>query len=184
MIWSIPSHAGTVADCLNTDLSPEYVKVLRSETLKCSPEQLWGLMRDHTQLDWRPTLPNIDVPCLNLYGGASKVRHWHMQTNALHFQRKPFCSCVCQRSSDGPVRVEIFSCESRRARCCTQDRRAVLAPVARDQQARYESMRRMMRCMSQKECAMLGPLKKFRGNSKIRRVSTRRLASSALPYLC
>ena len=30
-------------------------------------------MADHTQIDHRATLRRISVPCLNIYGGASKV---------------------------------------------------------------------------------------------------------------
>ena len=31
------------------------------------------LMADHTQLDWRPALRRIDVPCLVLAGGKSQI---------------------------------------------------------------------------------------------------------------
>lgn len=30
-------------------------------------------MADHTQLDWRPVLPLVKVPCLNAVGGTSGV---------------------------------------------------------------------------------------------------------------
>ena len=42
-----------------------------AETLKCDPDHLARLMADHAQLDWRPVLPRITKPCLNLYGTES-----------------------------------------------------------------------------------------------------------------
>jgi hypothetical protein len=43
---------------------------LRAETLRCKPEALGALMADHTQLDWRPVLPLLALPCLNVVGGC------------------------------------------------------------------------------------------------------------------
>jgi non-heme chloroperoxidase len=33
-------------------------------------------MGDHTQLDWRPVLPRITFPCLNVVGKKSRVFPW------------------------------------------------------------------------------------------------------------
>ena len=46
---------------------------LEAETLKCDGEQLGLLMADHTQLDWRPLLPSIQLLCLNVIGFKSGV---------------------------------------------------------------------------------------------------------------
>jgi hypothetical protein len=48
-------------------------KILVEETLKCHPEHLAKLMADHTQLDWRPVLKLITIPCLNMIGCSSGV---------------------------------------------------------------------------------------------------------------
>uniref|UniRef100_A0A7S1GW33 AB hydrolase-1 domain-containing protein n=2 Tax=Hemiselmis andersenii TaxID=464988 RepID=A0A7S1GW33_HEMAN len=64
---------GNVEFCSNKELPTELCDVLRAETCKCDPVQLGALMADHTQLDHRATLPRINVPCLNVYGGKSKV---------------------------------------------------------------------------------------------------------------
>jgi hypothetical protein len=37
---------------------------------RCKPEALGAIMADHTQLDWRPVLPLLKLPCLNLVGGC------------------------------------------------------------------------------------------------------------------
>ncbi|KAL3925593.1 MAG: hypothetical protein SGPRY_003609 [Prymnesium sp.] len=70
------SNMNTFADgnaecCLSHQLDPNLLEVLKQETLKCDPVQLGKLMADHAQLDWRPILPRISVPCLNLYGTCS-----------------------------------------------------------------------------------------------------------------
>jgi len=62
---------GNAASCLTVPLMPAMLDILKGETLKCKPSQLAALMRDHTHQDWRPLLPHIDVPCLNLYGDRS-----------------------------------------------------------------------------------------------------------------
>jgi len=62
---------GNAASCLTVKLAPAMLDVLSQETQKCMPAQLAALMRDHTHQDWRPLLPNIEVPCLNLYGDRS-----------------------------------------------------------------------------------------------------------------
>lgn len=40
------------------------------------PAALAQLMADHTSLDWRPLLPRITIPCLNLVGRQSAVFPW------------------------------------------------------------------------------------------------------------
>jgi len=49
------------------------LQVLEQETLRANPVALAALMADHTALDWRPVLPRINVPCLNVIGRRSTV---------------------------------------------------------------------------------------------------------------
>ncbi len=57
---------------------------LRAETMRCKPQALGAIMADHTQLDWRPVLPLLKLPCLNVVGqcrcekseGAPKPDVW------------------------------------------------------------------------------------------------------------
>jgi non-heme chloroperoxidase len=63
--------AGNAECCLTHSLPDELTAVLTQETLKCRPDHLGRLMADHAQLDWRPVLPRITKPCLNLYGTLS-----------------------------------------------------------------------------------------------------------------
>ena len=60
--------AGNMSSCLSSPLRPEVATALQAETLRADPEALGRLMADHTQLDWRPLLPQIQIPCLNLVG--------------------------------------------------------------------------------------------------------------------
>ncbi|KAI8475875.1 MAG: Alpha/Beta hydrolase protein [Monoraphidium minutum] len=64
---------GNAAGCLSLPVPAELLARLRSETLRCDGAALAELMQDHTQLDWRPLLPRIGIPCLNCVGGASGV---------------------------------------------------------------------------------------------------------------
>merc|ERR1712023_253944 len=57
-------------------IAPATAEVLVSESLRCDPVTLGTIMADHTQLDWRPILPTIDIPCLNLVGRCSNVFPW------------------------------------------------------------------------------------------------------------
>ena len=57
--------------CTSHPLDPQMSAILKAETLKCSPTHLANLMDDHARLDWRPILPRISKPCLNLYGTDS-----------------------------------------------------------------------------------------------------------------
>ena len=63
--------AGNAECCLSHALPAPLAALLASETLRCEPRHLAKLMADHAQLDWRPVLPRIGVPCLNLYGTES-----------------------------------------------------------------------------------------------------------------
>lgn len=63
--------AGNAACCLTHSLPADLMATLTEETLKCDPDHLAKLMADHAQLDWRPILPRITKPCLNLYGTLS-----------------------------------------------------------------------------------------------------------------
>lgn len=67
------THSGGCEACATLPIPPEVQDILVSETLKCNPSQLAKLMADHTQLDWRPILPLISVPCLNLIGCKSGI---------------------------------------------------------------------------------------------------------------
>jgi non-heme chloroperoxidase len=62
--------------CDAGSIDPEFLELLEQETLKADPEALAKLMADHTQLDWRPVLPTISVPCLNLVGRMTAVFPW------------------------------------------------------------------------------------------------------------
>lgn len=72
--------AGFAADnvrfCTSKPLGEQVAKVLELETLKADPRALSLLMADHTALDWRPLLPRISIPCLNLVGRRSAVFPW------------------------------------------------------------------------------------------------------------
>lgn len=62
---------GNAECCLSRAVEPAVLATLKAETLRCEAGQLGKLMADHAQLDWRPLLPRIRVPCLNLYGTES-----------------------------------------------------------------------------------------------------------------
>ena len=64
---------GNVDGCLSNPVDPGYARLLMAETMKADPVGLATLMADHTQLDWRPALRRIDVPCLVLAGGKSQI---------------------------------------------------------------------------------------------------------------
>lgn len=64
---------GNASGCLSLPLPEDILQLLRSETMRCSGEALGALMADHTQIDWRPLLPRITIPCLNCVGGTSGV---------------------------------------------------------------------------------------------------------------
>lgn len=66
-------RAGNLEGCATIPLPEAVVKTLHSETLRCNPHHLSELMADHTQLDWRPLLPHIGVPCLNCIGCKSGI---------------------------------------------------------------------------------------------------------------
>lgn len=57
-------------------ISRDVLKVLEAETLRANPTALAALMADHTRLDWRPVLPRISVPCMNIVARRSAVFPW------------------------------------------------------------------------------------------------------------
>ena len=59
--------------CSSPAVPEDVLAVLESETLRASNTALAALMADHTALDWRPVLPTITVPCLNMIGKKSAV---------------------------------------------------------------------------------------------------------------
>ncbi|KAK9835967.1 hypothetical protein WJX81_002235 [Elliptochloris bilobata] len=67
---------GNLAACLARPLDASIQRALCDETRRACPDALSRLMADHTQLDWRPMLPRIRVPCLNLIGRQSAVFPW------------------------------------------------------------------------------------------------------------
>jgi len=70
----LPSIAdGNASGCLSLPVPEEILTTLKQETLCCSPAALGAIMADHTQLDWRPVLPLLKLPCLNVVGGCSGV---------------------------------------------------------------------------------------------------------------
>ena len=62
---------GNAECCLTRPIPESVLALITEETLKCDPEDLARVMADHAQLDWRPVLPRIAKPCLNLYGTTS-----------------------------------------------------------------------------------------------------------------
>lgn len=62
---------GNAECCLSKPPDAEVMALLKRECLKCTPLHLAKLMADHAPKDWRPLLPRITLPCLNLYGTQS-----------------------------------------------------------------------------------------------------------------
>ncbi|BDA49392.1 AB hydrolase superfamily protein YdjP [Coccomyxa sp. Obi] len=83
---------GVQAECLSRPLGHGMEEALKAETLRADPDALGRLMADHTQLDWRPLLPRIKIPCLNLVGRISKTFPW--QGTAVVGQMIPNCHTV------------------------------------------------------------------------------------------
>jgi non-heme chloroperoxidase len=66
--------------CASPVVPDDVLKVLEQETLRADPAALAALMADHTALDWRPLLPRITIPCLNIVGRRSAVfPYWGCQ---------------------------------------------------------------------------------------------------------
>ncbi|KAK9817691.1 hypothetical protein WJX72_000678 [[Myrmecia] bisecta] len=84
--------ADTVRDCMTRPVGESVKTALIEETLRCNPRDLARLMADHTQLDWRPILPRIAVPCLNLVGRQSEVFPW--QGCAVVGEHIPECQTI------------------------------------------------------------------------------------------
>ena len=71
-VQDLPAFAkGNAECCLTKSLPDALMATLTEETLKCNPVHLGQLMADHARIDWRPVLPRIKKPCLNLYGTLS-----------------------------------------------------------------------------------------------------------------
>ena len=62
---------GNAECCLTKRVPAQMLATLKSETERCDAHQLGKLMADHACKDWRPLLPRIKVPVLNLYGTCS-----------------------------------------------------------------------------------------------------------------
>jgi len=62
---------GNAACCLTARVDAALLETLKAETQKCEPAHLAALMADHARLDWRPVLPRVTLPALNLYGTES-----------------------------------------------------------------------------------------------------------------
>ncbi|KAK9824941.1 hypothetical protein WJX74_008906 [Apatococcus lobatus] len=62
---------GNLTGCLSRPIRSDVLAALKAETMRADPLSLGKIMADHTQSDWRPTLPRIDIPCLNVIGGKS-----------------------------------------------------------------------------------------------------------------
>lgn len=62
---------GNAQCCLTKPVPAALLATLKAETERCNPTHLAQLMRDHAQLDWRPILPRITIPALNIYGSLS-----------------------------------------------------------------------------------------------------------------
>lgn len=67
---------GLVDVCLNHEPTEEETSFLADEIMKCSKTAKIEIMRDHTNLDWRDLLPEIDIPTLVLVGRESQVFPW------------------------------------------------------------------------------------------------------------
>lgn len=83
---------GNAAGCLSLPVPEDVLAVLKAETLRCKPEALGALMADHTQLDWRPVLPLLTLPCLNVVGQCSGV---FPPEGCLHIQNSGVVPDVC-----------------------------------------------------------------------------------------
>jgi non-heme chloroperoxidase len=64
------------AGCIQRPPFADVLPFLKRETLQADPAFLGALMADHTQLDWRPLLPRITLPCLVMVGRKSQCFPW------------------------------------------------------------------------------------------------------------
>lgn len=67
---------GTVAACNLHPRSAEETKFLADEIMKCPARVKIEIMRDHTNLDWRDFLPQINIPTLVLVARQSAIFPW------------------------------------------------------------------------------------------------------------
>eukprot|EP00210_Caulerpa_lentillifera_P007237 g6924.t1 len=64
---------GFVMETLENSIESEYYEKMKHQTASLDGDAVGRLMEDHTQIDWRPVLRKIDVPCLNCTAGKSCV---------------------------------------------------------------------------------------------------------------
>ena len=67
---------GTIHACHFNTPSDADVKFLADEIMKCPAKVKIEIMRDHTNLDWRDFLPQIEIPTLALVAKNSNVFDW------------------------------------------------------------------------------------------------------------
>jgi homoserine acetyltransferase len=67
---------GLAETCLNHKPTPKEEDFLAGEIMKCSKLAKIEIMRDHTNLDWRDFLPEINIPTLVFVGRKSQVFPW------------------------------------------------------------------------------------------------------------
>lgn len=66
-------HVGTVKTCLTRAATPEEEDFFVGESMRAQGWFLAKLMADHTNNDWRATLPSVTCPALVIAGKRSKV---------------------------------------------------------------------------------------------------------------
>jgi pimeloyl-ACP methyl ester carboxylesterase len=67
---------GLAYGCLYHEPTPEVVKYIADEISKCPPYVRIEIMRDHTNLDWRDLLPELDIKTLVCVARNSAVFDW------------------------------------------------------------------------------------------------------------
>lgn len=67
---------GLVKGCLYHEPSEKDLKFLADEIMKCPAKVKIEIMRDHTNLDWRDFLPQINIPTLVTVAKNSNVFPW------------------------------------------------------------------------------------------------------------
>lgn len=81
--------------CSAPSVPDDVLNVLEHETLRSDPQGLAKLMADHTAIDWRPILPRIELPCLNIvarrsnvfpYWGCEEVTRLCPQSHCIYFE--------------------------------------------------------------------------------------------------
>jgi hypothetical protein len=67
---------GTIHACHFNTPSETDVKFLADEIMKCPAKVKIEIMRDHTNLDWRDFVPQIEIPTLALVAKNSNIFDW------------------------------------------------------------------------------------------------------------